>query len=74
MQKQSLLFSLPERKTSTQVYRKKKENPIEKYEVIIDRSKCDGCGVCIEACRAYIGSAQINYEAFSKSDRILSCP
>ena len=67
MQKQSLLFSLPERKTSTQVYRKKKENPIEKYEVIIDRSKCDGCAVCIEACRAYIASAQINYEAFSKS-------
>jgi glutamate synthase domain-containing protein 2 len=68
MQKQSLLFSTPETSPAPLLYHGKKHNPIEKYEVIIDRSKCDLCGACIQTCAAYIGSAQINYDAFSKAD------
>lgn len=68
MQGQSLLFLMPETKPAPKIYQEKKENTIEKYEVTIDRTKCNTCGACIEACTAYIGSAQINYEAFSKTD------
>jgi len=68
MQRQSVLFATPEVKCAPKIYQEKPENKIEQYEVIIDRSKCNTCGACIEACPTYIGSAQINYEAFKKSE------
>lgn len=36
---------------------------IDKYEVLIDRSKCDACGICAEICN-YIAAAPLDYEAF----------
>jgi glutamate synthase domain-containing protein 2/ferredoxin len=39
---------------------------IEKYEVIIDRSKCSMCGICADACPSCIGASQIDYEAYQK--------
>lgn len=39
---------------------------IEKYHIIIDRSKCNDCGACVEACPEFIGTAPIDYEAFMK--------
>jgi len=67
MQKQSLLM-MPEVRHAPKIYQEKIENRIERYEVIIDRARCTTCGACIEACAAYMGSAQINYEAFKKTE------
>jgi glutamate synthase domain-containing protein 2 len=61
MQKQ-LLFQTPEIKPAPSQY----PSSIEKYEVIIDRSRCSMCGVCAEACPSYIGSSPIDYEAYKK--------
>lgn len=36
---------------------------IDKYEVLIDRSKCNACGICAEICN-YIATAPLDYEAF----------
>jgi glutamate synthase domain-containing protein 2/ferredoxin len=44
---------------------------IGKYEVILDRSKCTACGICTGICRQYIGSAEIDYEAFKKPNGYL---
>ncbi len=38
---------------------------IEKYEVLIDRSKCTACGRCAEVCE-YMALAPLDYEAFKK--------
>ena len=65
---QPLLFSMPETNSAPMLYHGKRQNAIEKHEVTIDRPKCDLCGDCIQTCSAYIGSAQINYEAFNKAD------
>ena len=46
-------------------------NVIKKYEVIIDRGKCTGCGKCMSVCPEYIGSAPIDYEAFQKPQGFL---
>jgi len=46
-------------------------NTIGKYEVILDRSKCTACGMCAEICHRYIGSAEIDYEAFKKPNGFL---
>lgn len=39
---------------------------IDKYEVLIDRSKCTACGACAQICD-YIASAPLDYEAFKQS-------
>jgi glutamate synthase domain-containing protein 2/formate hydrogenlyase subunit 6/NADH:ubiquinone oxidoreductase subunit I len=39
---------------------------IERYEIVLDRSKCTACGICSEACPQFIGTAEIDYEAFKK--------
>jgi glutamate synthase domain-containing protein 2 len=44
---------------------------IEKYEVVLDRSKCIACGICAEICPEYIGNTPIDYEAFKKPDGYL---
>jgi glutamate synthase domain-containing protein 2/NAD-dependent dihydropyrimidine dehydrogenase PreA subunit len=62
MMQEPLLSKMPEIKAMASKY----PNAIEKYEVIIDRSKCTECGICSEACPKYIGSAPIDYEAFEK--------
>jgi len=67
MQKQSLSM-IPAARPAPKIYQEKRENKIERYEVIIDRAKCTTCGACIEACATYMGSAQINYEAFKKTE------
>jgi len=67
MQKQSLSM-MPAARPAPKIYQEKTENKIERYEVIIDRAKCTTCGACIEACVAYMGSAQINYDAFKKAN------
>ncbi len=46
------LFHLPEVKPAPSKYPGK----IEKYEVLLDRSKCIACGACTEICE-YIASA-----------------
>jgi glutamate synthase domain-containing protein 2/NAD-dependent dihydropyrimidine dehydrogenase PreA subunit len=61
MQKQ-LLFHVPEVKPAPFQF----PSSIEKYEVVMDRSKCSMCGVCAEACPSCIGSSSIDYEAYQK--------
>jgi len=39
---------------------------IEKYEVIMERSKCSMCGKCAEVCPSCIGASSIDYEAYQK--------
>lgn len=60
MMQRTLLFQLPELKMAPL----KCPTSIEKYEVLLDRAKCTACGLCVEVCPAYIGSAPIDYEAF----------
>lgn len=66
MQKQ-LLVQIPQVKRAPSKY----PNTIEKYEVVLDRSKCTACGICAEICPEYIRSAPIDYEAFKKPDGYL---
>jgi glutamate synthase domain-containing protein 2/formate hydrogenlyase subunit 6/NADH:ubiquinone oxidoreductase subunit I len=61
MQKQ-LLFRSPEVKPAPSQY----PSSIEKYEVIIDRSKCSMCGICADVCPSRIGSSSIEFEAYQK--------
>jgi len=44
---------------------------IEKYEVLIERSKCSMCGKCAEVCPACIGASSIDYEAYQKPNGYL---
>lgn len=44
---------------------------IEKYEVILNRSRCIACGICAEICPECIGSAPVDYEAFLKPEGYL---
>ena len=62
MMQKELLFQTPETKPAPSQY----PGSIEKYEVIIDRSKCSMCGVCAEVCPSYIGASPIDYEAYKK--------
>jgi glutamate synthase domain-containing protein 2 len=57
-----LFFQRPEIKPAPFQY----PSSIEKYEVIIDRSKCSMCGICTEVCPSCIGASQIDYEAYAK--------
>jgi glutamate synthase domain-containing protein 2/NAD-dependent dihydropyrimidine dehydrogenase PreA subunit len=41
---------------------------IDKYDVVIDKSKCTECGGCVEACPEYIASTPLRYEAFVKPE------
>ncbi|MGD0495081.1 MAG: glutamate synthase-related protein [Candidatus Bathyarchaeia archaeon] len=61
MQKE-LLFQTPEVKPTPFQFL----GSIEKYEVIMDRSKCSMCGICAEVCPSCIGSSSIDYEAYKK--------
>ena len=65
--KQILQFQLPDVKITSSKY----PNVIKKFEVILNRTKCTGCGKCMEACPEYIGSAPIDYEAFQKPEGLL---
>ena len=62
MMQKELLFRTPEIKPAPFQF----PGSIEKYEVIMDRSKCSMCGVCAEACPSCIGSSSIDYEAYKK--------
>jgi glutamate synthase domain-containing protein 2/Pyruvate/2-oxoacid:ferredoxin oxidoreductase delta subunit len=46
-------------------------NIIKKYEVILNRTKCIGCGECMTTCPEYIGSTPLDYEAFQKPEGFL---
>lgn len=65
--KQKLLFQTPEIKYCSYRY----QNIITKYEVIIDRSRCTECGLCVQTCPKYIGTARFDYEAFQKHEGYL---
>jgi glutamate synthase domain-containing protein 2 len=67
MMQKGLLSQTPETKPAPSQY----PGSIEKYEVIIDRSKCSMCGICAEACPACIGASQIDYEAYQKPNGYL---
>ncbi len=67
MMHKELLFQTPEVKPTPSQY----PSSIEKYEVIIDRSKCSMCGICAEVCPSCIGSSSIDYEAYQKPDGCL---
>jgi len=41
---------------------------IEKYDVVMDRAKCDECASCLEACPEYLAPAPVPYEAFQKPE------
>jgi glutamate synthase domain-containing protein 2/formate hydrogenlyase subunit 6/NADH:ubiquinone oxidoreductase subunit I len=62
MMQKELLFHTPEKKPAPFQF----PGSIEKYEVIMDRSKCSMCGICAEACPSCIGSSSIDYEAYKK--------
>jgi len=64
---QQKLFQIPKVKPALSKY----PNTIEKFEIILDRSKCTACGICTEICPEYIGSAPIDYEAFKKPNGFL---
>ncbi|MFX1486925.1 MAG: glutamate synthase-related protein [Promethearchaeota archaeon] len=63
MQKQ-ILASIPGIKRTRFPY----PSTIRKHEVILDRAKCTACGMCVEVCPDYLGSASIDYEAFKKPE------
>ncbi len=63
MQKQTLV-SIPRIKRTRFPY----PSTIRKHEVILDRAKCTACGICVEECPNYLGSASIDYEAFKKPE------
>ena len=65
--RQIVQLQLPEIKLALSKY----QNVIKKYEVLLNRGKCTGCGKCMVTCPEYIGSAPIDYEAFQKSEGIL---
>jgi glutamate synthase domain-containing protein 2/Pyruvate/2-oxoacid:ferredoxin oxidoreductase delta subunit len=65
--RQIVQLQLPEIKITLSKY----QNVIKKYEVIINRGKCTGCGKCMVACPEYIGSAPIDYKAFQKPEGFL---
>jgi glutamate synthase domain-containing protein 2 len=62
MMQKTVLSQAPEIKQAPSQY----PSSIEKYEVIIDRSKCSMCGICAEVCPSCIGASQIDYEAYQK--------
>ena len=62
MMQKELLFNMPEVKPAPFQF----PSSIEKYEVIMDRSKCSMCGKCAEVCPSCIGSSSIDYEAYRK--------
>nr|MDO8135675.1 glutamate synthase-related protein [Candidatus Njordarchaeum guaymaensis] len=41
---------------------------IEKYDVVMDRAKCDECASCLETCPEYLAPAPVPYEAFQKPE------
>jgi len=63
----SELFHKPEVKPAPSQY----PASIEKYEVIIERSKCSMCGKCAEVCPTCIGASSIDYEAYQKPNGYL---
>lgn len=65
--RQIVQFHLPDIKIALPRY----QNVIKKYEVILNRGKCTGCGKCMVTCPDYIGSAPIDYEAFQKPEGLL---
>ncbi|MGA3191277.1 MAG: glutamate synthase-related protein [Candidatus Bathyarchaeia archaeon] len=62
MMQKELLSQTPEVKPAPFQF----PSSIEKYEVIMDRSKCSMCGKCAEVCPSCIGSSSIDYEAYKK--------
>lgn len=66
MQKQ-LMFQSPEVKTTPPKY----STTITKYEVLLDRAKCNICGICLETCPEYLGSTPLDYEAFATPEGYL---
>ena len=62
--KQKLLFQTPEVKHCAYKYK----NFITKYEVVINKKLCRECGLCVQTCPEYIGSAQFDFEAFQKHE------
>jgi glutamate synthase domain-containing protein 2/Pyruvate/2-oxoacid:ferredoxin oxidoreductase delta subunit len=67
MTQEQLLFQTPKVSLAPSRY----PNTIEKYELILARSKCTECGICAEICPEYIGSAAVEYEAFRKPEGYL---
>lgn len=67
MMQGKLVFKKPETKPALS----KKPYTIDRYDVILDRAKCTTCGICAQTCPEYIGSANIEYEAFKKSNGFL---
>jgi len=62
-----LAFQIPDAKPTPLTYL----SAIQKYELVMDRSRCTMCEACIDACPEFIGSATIDYEAFKKPDGYL---
>jgi len=62
MMQKALLSKTPEIKPASSQH----PSSIEKYEVIIERSKCSMCGICAEVCPSCIGASQIDYETYQK--------
>jgi len=60
--------------TQTELFKKPEVKPvpfeypasIQKYEVVMERSKCSMCGKCAEVCPGCIGASSIDYEAYQK--------
>ncbi|MEM4230022.1 MAG: glutamate synthase-related protein [Thermoproteota archaeon] len=67
MMQGKLVFKKPEVKPAFS----KQPYVIDKYDVILERARCTSCGICAQVCPEYIGSAQIEYEAFKKPDGVL---
>jgi glutamate synthase domain-containing protein 2/ferredoxin len=65
MQKEFL--QMPETRPAPSPY----PGSIEKYDVIIGRSKCSMCGICAEVCPSCIGASQVDYEAYEKPNGYL---
>jgi glutamate synthase domain-containing protein 2/ferredoxin len=67
MMLKTLFSQTPEIKPAPSQY----PSSLEKYEVIIERSKCSMCGICAEVCPSCIGASQIDYEAYQKQEGYL---